>query len=43
MNVTIEAWLLAIGMGALFWLGALAMRLMVSYGQRNEAKKAERP
>ena len=43
MNTTIEAWLVSIGMGALFWLGALAMRLMVSYGQHHEAKKAQRP
>ena len=43
MNVTIEAWLASAVIGAFFVLGAVVLRIMVSYGQHNEAKKAQRP
>jgi hypothetical protein len=43
MNTTIEAWLASAVIGVFFVLGAVVLRIMVSYGQRNEAKKAQRP
>lgn len=40
MNTTIAAWGAAAIIGAVFWLGVLALRLMVSHGQHNGTKKA---